>query len=182
MVKKELSIIALSKSNSSQGNFALILEEVNGDRRIPIIIGPFEAQAIAIALEKLEITRPLTHDLMLQILERGQTQLIEVVISELRDDVFIAELVINNNGIPERIDARSSDAIALAIRKPCKIYTYEAVLEEAGFTNDAVKALPKGVRPLEDYSVKELKNLLDEALEKEDYERAQKIKEVLNKK
>lgn len=179
MDKKELSIIALSKSNSSPGNYVLMLEEINGNRRIPIVIGPFEAQALAIALEKLELSRPLTHSLMLSILERGNTQLKEVIISDLKDDTFFAELVIQADGMVEKIDSRSSDAIVLAIRKPCKIFTYEHVLEEAGVTSDAIKSLPRGARALEDYSKGELEKLLEEALAKEDYEKAQKIQEIL---
>ena len=159
MEKKELSIIALTKSNSSDGNFVLILEEVKGKRRIPIVIGPFEAQSIAIALENMDIPRPLTHDLTLQILERGHTQLKEVLISEVRDEVFIAELIVQYNGNTESIDARTSDAIALALRKPCKIYTFEHVLEETGMINQEVKALPRGKKQLADRKILVFLNL-----------------------
>lgn len=179
MEKKELSIVALSKSNSSKGNFVLVLEEINGPRRLPVIIGPFEAQAIAIALEKVELSRPLTHKLMLDILQRGNTQLKEVIISDIKNDTFFAELVILSNGLIEKIDSRTSDAVALAIQKPCRIYTYEHVLQVAGVSNDDLQSIPRIEQPLEHHSKTELEEMLQEALSKEDYEKAQLIQEVL---
>jgi len=183
MTKKELNIIALTKSETQKGNFVLVLEENEGSRRIPIVIGGFEAQAIAMALEKMELPRPMTHDLTLNILERGEQQLKEVIISEVREDIFLAELVIQKNGETDTIDARTSDAVALALRKPCRIFTYEHVLDQTGIPAETEgKTTKPENKSLEDYSLSELKSLLEKALEEENYERAQEIQEVIDSK
>lgn len=183
MVKKEISIIALSKSTSSEGNFVLVLEENKGFRRLPIIIGPFEAQAIAIALENMKTDRPLTHDLALNLIEKGDFELKEVIISAYQQNVFHAQLILTIQGRTEIVDARSSDAIALAIRKPCPIYTYEVILKEAGIVLDNPgKSFGEKRGSLEAYSLEELETLLNRVLEKEDYESAKKIRDIIKRK
>lgn len=183
MDKKELSLIALSKSASSEGNFVLVLEENKGFRRIPIIIGAFEAQAIAIALENMKTDRPLTHDLTLEIIERGQFILQEVIISDYQHEIFYAQLILKKGSEIEIVDARSSDAIALAVRKPCPVYTYESILKETGLVLDNPgKSFGEKRRSLEKYSLDELNILLDRVLEKEDYESAKKIREIIEQK
>lgn len=182
MDKKELNIIALSKSVSSEGNYVIVLEENKGFRRIPIIIGAFEAQAIAIALESMKTSRPLTHDLTLIALERGNTRLREVIISDFVDEIFHAELIIETEGKIEKIDARSSDAIALAVRKPCPIYIYDPILQQTGIVLDNPGKSFGEKRSLEDYSLNELEILLQKVLEKEDYESARKIRDIIERK
>ncbi|MEM6629231.1 MAG: bifunctional nuclease family protein [Bacteroidota bacterium] len=182
MDKKELNIIALSQSSSSPGNFVLVLEENKGFRRIPIIIGAFEAQAIAIALENMKTQRPLTHDLALTLLERGESSLKEIVISRYEDKIFSAQLVIKTADTLENLDARSSDAIALAVRKPCPIYTYEHILQEAGIVLESPGKSFGEKRNLQEYSLDELEMLLRRLLEKEDYESAKKIQDVIRRK
>lgn len=183
MDKKELNIIALSKSESSKDNFVLVLEENKGFRRIPIIIGAFEAQAIAIALENMKTERPLTHDLCMHLIEKGDFSLQEVIISECKEEVFFAQLVLSRNGQAEIVDARTSDAIALAIRKPCPIYTFEHILTENGLILDNPgQSFGEKRRSLEKYSLEELNVLLNRLLEKEDYESAKKIRDIIKKK
>ncbi|MEO0898111.1 MAG: bifunctional nuclease family protein [Bacteroidota bacterium] len=182
MDKKELHIIALSKSKSSPQNYVLILEEKSGFRRIPIIIGAFEAQAIAISIEDMKTDRPQTHDLLLTALELGQRTLKEIVISAYEDDVFHASLVLTHEGKETILDARSSDAIALAIRKACPIFTYESIIEKAGIVLDSPSKSFGEKRSLDKYSLKELESLLEAVLKKEDYESARKIKDVIKKK
>ena len=182
MDKKELNIIALSQSSSSSGNFVLVLEENKGFRRIPIIIGAFEAQAIAIALENMKTQRPLTHDLALTLLERGESTLKEIIISGYEEKIFSAHLVIETLGKLENLDARSSDAIALAVRKPCPIYTYEHILQEAGIVLESPGKSFGEKRNMEEYSLEELDMLLNRLLEKEDYESAKKIRDVIQRK
>jgi len=182
MDKKELNIIALSQSTSSPGNFVLVLEENKGFRRIPIIIGAFEAQAIAIALENMKTQRPLTHDLALALLERGDSKLKEVVISGYEEEIFFAQIVIQTHGTLETLDARSSDAIALAVRKPCPIYTYEHILQKAGIVLENPGKSFGEKRNLDEYSLEELEMLLNRLLEKEDYESAKKIRDVIQRK
>ncbi|MEL6590113.1 MAG: bifunctional nuclease family protein [Bacteroidota bacterium] len=180
MAKKELHIIALSKSESSKDNYVLVLEERQGFRRIPIIIGPFEAQAIAIGLENMKTNRPLTHELLLNILER-QESLEEVIISDYQEKVFFAQLVLKKiDGSHELIDARCSDAIALAIRKPCPIYTTEEILQQTGIVLDNPgQSFGEKKRSLQHYSIEELEALLKQVLQKEDYESARRIQDIL---
>ena len=183
MDKKELNIIALSKSKSSKGNFVLVLEENKGFRRIPIVIGAFEAQAIAIALEDMKTERPLTHDLTLTLIEKGEFQLTEVIISAYQNEIFFAQLILKKGKDIEKIDCRSSDAIALAVRKPCPIFTYEQILQETGLVLDSPgKSFGEKRRSLEKYSLDELNMLLERVLAKEDYESAKKIQEIIERK
>ncbi|MEM6345635.1 MAG: bifunctional nuclease family protein [Bacteroidota bacterium] len=184
MDKKELHIIALSKSESSKDNYVLVLEERKGFRRVPIIIGPFEAQAIAIGLENMKTNRPLTHDLLLTSIEQGGQILQEIIISDYTKEVFHAQLIVRRADRTTYIlDARSSDAIALAIRKPCPIYTSEKILQEAGLVLDHPgESFGEKRRSLQNYSVEELEALLQKVLKKEDYESAKRIRDILNQK
>ena len=184
MRKVELNIIALANSESSKGNYALILEERQGFRRLPIIIGPFEAQAIAISLEKMQPNRPLTHDLLKNALDAVGAIIDEVLISELIDGVFHALLLgTRADGSPLRVDARSSDAIAMAIRFSCPIFTTEAIMQEVGIVLDSPsKAFTNKRGSLSDYSLEELEQLLAQVLAKEDYESASKIRDAIARK
>lgn len=184
MKKIELNIIALANSESSKGNYALILEEQKGFRRLPIIIGPFEAQAIAIYLEKMQPNRPLTHDLFKNMLITLGVQITEVLISELKDGTFYAQLIGKRaDGTPLEVDARSSDAIAMAVRFSCPIFTTEEILQEAGVVlENPSKAFTNKRGSLSDYSLEELEQLLAQVLAKEDYESASKIRDALDNK
>ena len=183
MEKRELNIIALSESASSKDNFVLVLEENKGFRRIPIIIGAFEAQAIAIALENMKTDRPLTHDLILNVMDKGGFDLREIIISDYKGEVFFAQLVMKSQQGLVNVDARSSDAIALAVRKPCPIYTYEHILKQTGLVLDNPgKSFGEKRRSLEKYSLNELEILLQRVIEKEDYESARKIQEIIRRK
>lgn len=184
MKKVELNIIALSNSESRKGNFALILEENNGFRRLPIIIGPFEAQAIAIAIERMKPNRPLTHDLFKNTLVEAGVVITEVIISDLVDGVFHSKLIgLKADGSPLKIDARTSDAIAMAVRFECPIHTTEKIMDEAAIVLDSPsKAFTNKRGSLVEYSLEELERLLAKVLEKEDYQSAIKIREAIKKK
>ena len=184
MKKIELNIIALSNSESQPGNYALVLEEQDGFRRLPLIIGTFEAQAIAISLERLQTNRPMTHDLFKNTLEALSFSLKEVIISDLDDGIFHAKLIGHDkeNTIHE-IDARSSDAIALAVRFGCPIYTTEKIMNAAGLVLDSPsKSFSTKRGSLAEYSKGELEQLLKQVLDKEDYESAAKIRDAIEKK
>lgn len=184
MNKVELNIIALASSESHPGNYSLILEERNGFRRLPIIIGPFEAQAIAVSLEKMQPKRPLTHDLFKNTLDASGILVTEVIISDFRDEAFHALLIGKKaDGSELRVDARSSDAIAMAIRFECPIYTTDAILQAAGVVLDSPsKAFTNKRGKLSDYSLEELERLLDQVLAKEDYESASRIRDAIDQK
>ncbi len=184
MKKIELNIIALSNSESSKGNYSLILEEQKGFRRLPIIIGPFEAQAIAIYLEKMQPNRPLTHDLFKSTLESSGVNIIEVYISELKDGIFHAKLIgRKEDGNLFEVDARTSDTIAMAVRFSWPIFTTEGIMMSAGIVLDSPsKAFTSKRGSLSDYSREELEQLLKQVLAKEDYESASKIRDALEKK
>ncbi|MEM6316554.1 MAG: bifunctional nuclease family protein [Bacteroidota bacterium] len=184
MKKVELNIIALANSESQKGNFALILEEQGGFRRLPIIIGGFEAQAIAIALEKMQPNRPMTHDLFKTTLNALGATLQEVIITKIVKGTFHATLMgTKSDNTPIQVDARSSDAIALAVRFGCPIYTTEEVLDAAGIILDSPsKAFTNKRGQLSDYSLEELERLLKQVLAKEDYESASKIRDAIRKK
>ncbi|MBX2877238.1 MAG: bifunctional nuclease family protein [Saprospiraceae bacterium] len=181
MKKVELNIIALANSESSKGNFALILEEQKGFRRLPIIIGGFEAQAIAVSLEKMQPNRPLTHDLFKNTLDASGINLSEVVITDLKDGIFHAKLIGTiADGSPLQVDARTSDAIALAVRYGCPIFTTEEIMAAAGIVLDSPsKAFSNKRGKLSDYSLEELEQLLEQVLAKEDYESASKIRDAI---
>ena len=195
MNKIELEIVALSHAITRNHSYAVVLGECKGYRRLPIVIGGAEAQAIAVAMEDMAPTRPLTHDLMKSVLETFDVDLREVVINNLLDGVFFAKLICIKDGEEIEIDSRTSDALALAVRFDCPIYTYEFILDSAGIVLEEsqktsetgiveegvpVAAVKSGKEDLSIYSVKELDSLLLEALEKEDYERAAKLRDELN--
>jgi bifunctional DNase/RNase len=187
--KIKLEILGLSSSQAQSGSFALVLGEEGRNRRLPIIIGIFEAQAIAIEIEKISSSRPMTHDLFKSFAKQFDYTVEEVVISDLREGVFFAKLVCSSNkGLRKiDIDARPSDAIAIGLRFGVSIYTYENILSEAGIVvgeeNESPEQLPahKEEKALADYETADLKQMLDTALQDEDYEVAAKIRDVLNK-
>jgi hypothetical protein len=194
-VKKiQLEILGLSSSQSQSGSFALVLGEVSGNRRLPIIIGMFEAQAIAIEIEKITPNRPMTHDLFKSFAGSFGFTISEIIISDLREGVFFAKIVCVSNGKTIEIDARPSDAIAIGLRFEAKLYTHEPILSEAGITladdfeeqaeqKEAVddsKSKPF-LEQLKDLNMDKLNESLDKALKEEDYERAVKIRDEINK-
>jgi len=191
MDKIRLDIIGISYSQSQSGAYALILGEVHGKRRLPIIIGGFEAQAIAIELEKMKPSRPLTHDLFKSFAFTFNIKVDEVIIDKFTDGVFYAKLICISNNLIKEIDARTSDAVAIAIRFKCPIYTNASIMNEAGIiiddksngetegdTNiDGVKTEGE----FDGYTNGELNSLLNDAIEKEEYEKASKIRDELDK-
>ena len=190
MHKIELQLIALANSESHPGNFAVILKEVAGNRRLPIIIGGFEAQAIAVAIEQIQPNRPLTHDLLKNTMVELGAELEEVVITDLLEGVFHAMLVCKQEaaGIIQ-IDARSSDAIALAVRFGCPIYVDVEVMDEAGIVIEEkgklavpTKAKSSSSASFEQYPLDELETMLQNFIAKEDYEKAAKIRDAIEKK
>jgi bifunctional DNase/RNase len=189
--KVKLEIVGLSYSQTQTGAYALVLGETKGKRRLPIIIGGFEAQAIAIELEKMTPSRPLTHDLFKSFAEGFSINITEVIIYNLVEGIFFAKLITNDGGKTVEIDARTSDAIALAVRFNCPINTYEFILSQAGIIldDDAIAAGDDAnaddlVEVEEtDYikkSTEELKQMLEAALGDEDYEKASRIRDELN--
>jgi bifunctional DNase/RNase len=188
--KIRLEILGLSSSQAQSGSFALVLGEKNGSRRLPIIIGMFEAQAIAIEIERITPNRPMTHDLFRSMAEAFEIRVVEVVISDLREGVFFAKLVCMNEDRRVEIDARPSDAIAIALRFNAPVYASENVLMEAGIVLtdededdplEEVTQSPNRPESLKEYSTDQLQVLLNEALENEDYEKAAKIRDELSK-
>jgi bifunctional DNase/RNase len=195
--KIKLEILGLSSSQSQTGSFALVLGENEGNRRLPIIIGMFEAQAIAIEIEKIIPNRPMTHDLFKSFANSFNFHVEEIVISDLKEGVFFAKIVCTDGLKKHEIDARPSDAIAIGLRFDSPIYTFENILAEAGIvltdeedeeekvepvkeTKVRVKKEKKG-DDFKNYSVDKLNELLKEAIDKEDYERAAKIRDELSK-
>ena len=181
--------MALSHSVTQSHNYAVVLGEENGKRRLPIVIGGFEAQAIAVALENMTPNRPLTHDLFRNTLDMYNITLLEVIINNLLDGVFYAQLICDQDGDIRQIDARTSDAIALAVRFGCPIYTYEFIMDSAGVILDEPEeegaAQPPAKRKahaLENMSIANLEKMLEEALSKEEYEKAARIRDVINSK
>lgn len=199
MEKIQLEILGLSSSQSQSGSFALVLGETDGNRRLPIIIGMFEAQAIAIEIEKIIPNRPMTHDLFKSFGHSFNYTIKEIVISDLKEGVFFAKIVCENDSKTVEIDARPSDAIAIGLRFNAPIYTYEKIMTDAGIiltdesedeasdlTAEIKKDEPKSSvtsedKPLKDHSYDKLKEMLNKALEEEDYEKAAKIRDELNR-
>lgn len=193
MPKVKLNIIALATSESSPGNYVIILEEVEGKRRLPIVIGGFEAQAIAVALEQMKPKRPLTHDLFMNTLVELGASLTEVVIHGLIDGVFHAYLLCQTSDNQEiEIDCRSSDAIALAVRFSCPIYTVDKVMDEVGIlsgdANDPIEQVTKSsssstkeATSYQEQSLSELESLLENLLSQEDYEKAAEVRDEIEK-
>lgn len=193
MVKIKLDIIGLSYSQTQSGAYALVLAETGGKRSLPIIIGGYEAQAIAIELEKMTPTRPLTHDLFKSFAQSFQINIEEVVIYNLVEGVFYAKLICSRDGKFSEIDARTSDAIALAVRFKCPIYTFESILASAGILldenneliadapeNEVVETKPANTG-MATMNMEQLEEHLSQAIENEDYELASKIRDEINK-
>ncbi|MFM8912435.1 MAG: bifunctional nuclease domain-containing protein [Flammeovirgaceae bacterium] len=198
MKKIKLEILGLSSSQSQTGSFALVLGEVSGNRRLPIIIGMFEAQAIAIEIEKIIPNRPMTHDLFKSFSNSFHFHVEEIIISDLKEGVFFAKIVCSDGLKKTEIDARPSDAIAIGLRFDATIYTYETILAEAGIVltdqeeeEEKIETKPEKAKvkkepskKSDDYknlNIDKLKDLLKEALDKEDYEKAAKIRDELGK-
>ena len=184
MQKLPLQIIALVHSEGQATSFVVLLKEEEGERRLPVVIGSFEAQAIASAAEGVKPNRPLTHDLLANTLRSFSIQLEEVLISDLRDNVFYATLVCSApDGHLYEIDSRTSDALALAIRFDYPIYTYRQIMDKAGiiWDNPPEKSLASGKRGLSAVEEEELHQMLEEALEEENYERAAVIRDELER-
>lgn len=199
MDKIKLNVLGISYSQTQSGAYALVLTEETGDRRIPIIIGGFEAQAIAIQLEGLNPPRPLTHDLFLSFAQAFNITLIEVNIYRLEEGVFYSKLVCVYGDREVTIDARTSDAIALALRFKCPIYTTEEIMEQSGIVLDiengedddttdeemfepaSPEKSPVANLNLDEHTDKELKEMLDEAIGKENYEKASIIRDELKR-
>ncbi len=192
MKKVKLEIVGLSYSQTQTGAYALVLGEAKGKRRLPIIIGGFEAQAIAIELEKMTPSRPLTHDLFKSFAEGFEIRVSEILIYNLVEGIFFAKIICSNAEKKVEIDARTSDAIAVAVRFNCPINTYEFILSQAGIilddealaaANDTETATDVVEADVNDYlkkSTEELKQMLDVALSDEDYEKASRIRDELN--
>lgn len=180
----------MSYSQSQSGAYALILSEVSGKRRLPIIIGGFEAQAIAIELEKMKPSRPLTHDLFKSFAETFHVTIKEVIINKFIEGVFHAEMVCLDGKDEFRIDARTSDAVALALRFHCPIFTYEKIMSAAGIEVEekqvpekkkSTKKEEKEQSVYDQYTTAELKDLLQKSVDKEEYEKASRIRDEINK-
>jgi bifunctional DNase/RNase len=190
MKKIELEIVALSHSITQSHSYAVVLGEVNGLRRLPIVIGGFEAQAIAVALERMQPSRPLTHDLMKNFMLAFNIELHEVVINDLQEGIFFSKLVCSTQKETVEIDSRTSDALALAIRFGCPIFTYDTILDSAGILMEADEKKKKNItspvtadiapeNDLHRLSLEELDALLTEVLEQEDYMRAIAIRDEI---
>jgi len=193
MEKIKLDIAGLSYSQTQSGAYALVLAESGGKRQLPIIIGGFEAQAIAIELEKMTPTRPLTHDLFKNFAQSFSINVTEIVIYNLVEGIFYSKLICEREGQVTEIDARTSDAIAIGVRFNCPIYTFESILSSAGILMDEnqdkddddfniEEELEKASEgSLGSYTVEELEVQLNEAIENEDYELASRIRDEINK-
>jgi hypothetical protein len=196
MDKIKLSVLGISYSQTQTGAYALVLTEEKGERRIPIIIGGFEAQSIAIQLEGLKPPRPLTHDLFHNFALTFKINLEEVIIYKLEEGVFYSKLICNNGGEDVTIDARTSDAVALALRFKCPIYTTEEILSKSGIVIDLEQEKGAGEAKSEkktkkttrtssqkyrDMDLEELESLLEEAVKNEEYEKASSIRDEINR-
>lgn len=201
MKKIKVEIIGLSFSQAQSGAYALVLGEESGNRRLPIIIGGFEAQAIAVELENMQPSRPLTHDLFRNFAIAFDVHIDEIIIYNLKEGIFYSKLVCSKDGETQEIDARTSDAIAMAVRFNCPIYTYEFILASAGVVldeageEDKPKSLPKKSEGIEktsadpiltggEYSslnIEDLKEALMRAIDEEAYETASKIRDEISK-
>jgi uncharacterized protein len=195
----KLKVIGISYSQTQSGAYALILGEENGERRIPIIIGGFEAQAIVIKLENLEPPRPLTHDLFKSFADACGIAVEHILINKLREGIFYSQIICSGDSKEFTIDSRTSDAVALALRFECPIFIVPAILEEAGIVmtsgpdeeNTENKHIPKSLiedtppsyhgGEYEDYTVEELKDLLSDAITREDYEQAAAIRDEMDR-
>jgi uncharacterized protein len=188
--KIQCEILGLSSSPSTGGAYAILLKEVNGNRRLPIIIGAFEAQAIALEIEGIKPPRPLTHDLLKQITDNLGATIIEVVIDDLRENTFYAKIIFEVSALTNEIDARPSDAIALAVRAQAPIYVAESVMEVAAFVpseegeteeDDEKEEKDEKVPHTKEAKLAVLQNKLREAIDAEEYERAAKIRDDIQR-
>ena len=193
MKKVEMYVAGMSYSQSQSGAYALFLGVIGEDKRLPIIIGGFEAQAIAIFLEKMKPQRPLTHDLFKNFADSFDIHLIEVVINKFEEGIFYSKLVCEKDGEIREIDSRTSDAVALALRFGCPIYADEAIVDEAGIVIEESESEPEEETPpvaeehetsayaYEDYLLEELEELLQKAIEEENYEEASRIRDEIKR-
>jgi uncharacterized protein len=192
MKKIELEIVALSHSITQTHSYAVVLGEINGLRRLPIVIGGFEAQAIAVALERMSPSRPLTHDLMKNFMMAFNVELHEIVINDLQEGIFYSKLVCSSANDTVEIDSRTSDALALAVRFGCPIFTYDTILDQAGIlmeddekkqkssaSSSPVTSEGSASDDLKSMSLEELEGLLSEVLDHEDYIRAIAIRDEI---
>ncbi len=191
MNKIELHIVALSHHVTQSHNYAVVLGEKNGNRRLPIMIGAVEAQAIVVAIEGMVQHRPLTHDLFKNTLEKFDIELVEIAIVNYIDGIFYASLICKKDGEFYEVDSRTSDALAMAARFECPIYTNEEILQTAGLTlsedeqeteskESSIKSKKKQEPALSKNSIEKLQQMLEDALEQEDYEKAAKIRDEIN--
>ncbi len=194
MKKIELEIVALSHSITTSSSYAVVLAEINGLRRLPIVIGSFEAQAIAVALENIKPSRPLTHDLIKNFMGSFGVELQEILISDLQEGIFYSKLVCYSANDTIEIDSRTSDALALAVRFNCPIYIYENILEASGILVDEQESIKEKIESiaidekeksyddnLSNMSISELQHFLETVLEKEDYLKAISIRDEINR-
>lgn len=192
MEKLQCEILGLSSSPSTGGAYAILLKELDGNRRLPIIIGAFEAQAIALEIEGIKPPRPLTHDLLKQITENLGAAVLEVIVDELRENTFYAKVILEVAGLSQEVDARPSDAIALAVRTQAPIYVANSVMDAAAFIpseetekeelSELVPDTEKTKKPLtKEAKLAVLQNKLREAIDSEEYERAAKIRDDIKR-
>lgn len=193
MDKVQCEIVGLSSSPATGGAYAILLKEIDGNRRLPIIIGQFEAQAIALEMEGIKPPRPLTHDLLKSVIDNLGGTVVEIIINELRENTFYAKIVLDVSGLTNEIDARPSDAMALAVRSDAPIYVTESVMQAASFIptdeteQEATDSFEEEKRPGEslprskEAQIAALQEKLREALEKEEYERAAKLRDDIKK-
>ncbi len=192
MEKIKLEIVGLSYSQTQSGAYALVLSEVEGNRRLPIIIGGFEAQAIAIELEKMVPTRPLTHDLFKNFATTFSIEVKEVIVYKLVEGIFYSKIICQQDGTIAEIDARTSDAIAIGVRFNCPVYTYESILSSAGILLDEsaidendllAESLDESSEEntIASLSNEDLASQLNQAIQDEDYELASRIRDEIKK-
>lgn len=188
MNKIQCEILGLSSSPSTGGAYAILLKEMHGSRRLPIIIGAFEAQAIALEIEGIKPPRPLTHDLLKSFLDNVGASITEVLIDELRENTFYAKIILEMSTLTNEIDARPSDAIALAVRAQSPIFVAESVMDAAAFIpseeTDKVTKRTSENEPLpntKEARIAALQTKLREAIESEEYERAAKLRDDIQK-
>ena len=191
MEKIELYIVTLTHSVTQSSNYAVVMGEVDGNRRLPIVIGGFEAQAIAVAMEGMVPSRPLTHDLLKNTLDTFEIEVTEILINNLVEGVFHARIVCMQHGREFEIDSRTSDAIAMAVRYGCPIYTYDFILDAAGVriedpqpgeSEEVKEEKPRRRRRgYAEYSLDDLTAMLDKVIGEEDYEKAAKIRDEIKR-
>lgn len=190
--KLELEIVALSHSVTQSHSYAVVLGEVDGVRKLPIVIGGFEAQAIAVALENMQPTRPLTHDLMKNMMDAFSLQLTEIIIYKIQEGIFYSKLICQSPVETIEIDSRTSDALAIAVRFDAPIFTYENILDSAGMQMEdnpkpqiiddkkTKSKVTSNKNDLSNFNITELQKMLEEVLEQEDYIKAAQIRDEIN--